>query len=179
MFGDCTFKTNIYGTFHSHKIRKHNPHTLNDFKPDIVTTTRISQESSNGAEENTLNPDNSEVELDSASPSHDVDISKILPGIIEQNFAAALLKLEHFAHVPGTKVDEFLEEMHCLLCSAAFPLSVNTTEAVFQKHGSIPDKSVIKEVATALTASHPLLKSIEKGGSLSISYHRNKFYREN
>lgn len=178
MFGDCTFKTNIYATFHSHKNRKHNPHTLNDFKPGIVTTTRVSQESTDSAEDYTLNPDDCAVELNSASSNND-DISKTLPDIIEQNFAAALLKLEHFAHVPGTKVDEFLQELHYLLCSAAFPLTVNTIETMFQKHGSVPEKSVIKEVATALATSHPLLKSIEKGGSLSTSYLRNKFYREN
>nr|XP_020445017.1 uncharacterized protein LOC109953925 [Monopterus albus] len=105
-------------------------------------------------------------------------MSKTLPDIIEQNFAAALLKLEHFAHVPGTKIDEFLEELHYLLCSATFPLTVNI-EAVFQKHGSTPDKSVIAELATALSTSHPLLKAIQKGGSLGTSHLRNKFYREN
>lgn len=38
---------------------------------------------------------------------------------------------------------------------------------------------MIKEVATALSMSHPLLKVIEKDGSLSTSYLQNKFYREN
>jgi len=41
MFESCTFQTNIYGTFHSHKNRKHNPHTLKDFKPGIVTNTQV------------------------------------------------------------------------------------------------------------------------------------------
>lgn len=41
MFGGCSFQTNIYRTFHSHKNKKHNPHTLKDFSPDIVKITRV------------------------------------------------------------------------------------------------------------------------------------------
>lgn len=32
VFKDCDYKTNIYTTFHSHKSRKHSPHSLEDFK---------------------------------------------------------------------------------------------------------------------------------------------------
>ena len=38
-----------------------------------------------------------------------MDVTQNLPEVIENNFAAALLKLQHFAHVPGTKIDQFLE----------------------------------------------------------------------
>lgn len=131
-------------------------------------TTRISQESSDCAEENTLNPDGSEVESNSTS-SNDGDISKTLPDMVKQNFAAALMKLVHFAHVPGTKI-LFLEDPHYLLCSATFLLSVNIIETVLQKHDSTPDRSVIKEVPLALSASQPLLTAIEKGGCLSTTY---------
>ena len=110
MFGGCSFQTNVYGTFHSHKNRKHNPHILKDFKPGVVTTTGVSQESSDNPEEEALNLDDSAVETDHACSSSDVDVTKNLPEVIEQNFAAALLKLEHFAHVPGTKIDDFLEQ---------------------------------------------------------------------
>lgn len=37
MFEGCSFQTNIYGTFHSHKNRKHCPHTLKYFKSHIST----------------------------------------------------------------------------------------------------------------------------------------------
>ena len=32
VFKGCGYKTNIYTTFHSHKSRKHNPHSVEDFK---------------------------------------------------------------------------------------------------------------------------------------------------
>lgn len=60
VFRDCNYKTNIHGTYHSHKNRKHKPHMLNDFKPGIVTTTGVSQELSDNAEQ-----DGSAVDMDS------------------------------------------------------------------------------------------------------------------
>lgn len=39
MFEGCAFQTKIYGTFKSHKICKHNPHSLSDFKAGVVKVT--------------------------------------------------------------------------------------------------------------------------------------------
>lgn len=36
VFQNCNFSTNIYGTFASHRSRKHTPHSLMDFKEDII-----------------------------------------------------------------------------------------------------------------------------------------------
>lgn len=36
IFQNCNFSTNIYGTFASHRSRKHTPHSLMDFKEDII-----------------------------------------------------------------------------------------------------------------------------------------------
>lgn len=41
IFEGFTFQTNVYGTFNSHKNRKHNPYTLKDFKISIVKTNLI------------------------------------------------------------------------------------------------------------------------------------------
>ncbi|XP_054871620.1 uncharacterized protein LOC129350115 [Amphiprion ocellaris] len=71
MFEGCCFQTNIYGTFHSHKNRKHNPHTLKDFKPGVVTTTQVSQDSPDDPEEDAQNQDDSVVEADGGCSSHD------------------------------------------------------------------------------------------------------------
>lgn len=34
VFSGCDFKTNVYGTFVTHKSRKHNPRSSNDFKAE-------------------------------------------------------------------------------------------------------------------------------------------------
>lgn len=113
MFLGCDFKTNIYGTFRSHKCRTHNSYSLTNFKPGIVTSTSFV--SLNSAE-NTSNNDIGEVYLD-AQPGSSVDAPEDLPNVIEHTFAAALLKLEHFTHVPSTAISDFLSELNHLTIS--------------------------------------------------------------
>lgn len=50
VFKNCNFKTNIHGSYHSHRNRKHKPHTADDFKTGIVTTTAVSQALSDNSE---------------------------------------------------------------------------------------------------------------------------------
>lgn len=92
------------GTFHSHN-RKHNPHILKDFKPGVVKITGVSQESFDNPEDETLDQDDFAFETAHACSSSDVDVMKNFLEVIEQKFAAALLKLEHFPLVPGTKIE--------------------------------------------------------------------------
>lgn len=40
MFDSCSFRTNIYGTYQTHRTRKHKTYTLNDFKAGIVKNDR-------------------------------------------------------------------------------------------------------------------------------------------
>ncbi|XP_054862828.1 uncharacterized protein LOC118471370 [Amphiprion ocellaris] len=51
--------------------RKHNPHTLKDFKPGVVPTTQVSQDSPDDPEEDAQNQDDSVVEADGGCSSHD------------------------------------------------------------------------------------------------------------
>lgn len=173
MFSDCSFQTNIYATFHSHKNRKHNPHTLKDFKPGIVRTSQSSRETCDVAEDGLQNDDfdgNSEFSGSCMSGP------KSLTEVIQQKFAGSLLKLEHFAHVAGAKLDEFLEELHCLH-SYALPLSAEVLEELFQKHGIATDKTVVLDIASSLNASNPIFKALDKGSPLSTCYLRNQYYK--
>lgn len=128
MFLACEFKTNIYSTFKSHKNRKHCHHTLADFKPEVVVTTRISSvnELEANSPESVEQPD---IVVSQNSQSHSEELQKV----IEQRFAAALLKFEHLVHVPSTAVDVFLGELHHLICSAPVPLSCDIVRDIFQQ----------------------------------------------
>lgn len=101
VFRDCNYKTNIYGTYHSHKNRKHKPYTLNDFNPGIVTTTGFSQDLSLNADQDALTLEVSAVETNSTFPSGDEDLNNTLSDTMQQNLGTALFKLEHFAHKNG------------------------------------------------------------------------------
>lgn len=43
VFAGCNHQTNVYGTFATHKHRKHTPHTSQDFKPDIINRRQITE----------------------------------------------------------------------------------------------------------------------------------------
>lgn len=174
MFSDCSFQTNIYGTFHSHKNHKHNPHTLKDFKPGVIRTTQYSKETCDVPEDDVQNEDDFDENSEFSGSS--VSGPKNLTEVIPQKFAGSLLKLEHFAHVAGTKL-EFLEELH-YLHSCTLPFTAEVLEDLFQKHDITTDKSVVLDIASALNASNPIFKALEKGSPLSTCYLRNQYYKE-
>lgn len=175
VFTGCNFQTNIYATYQSHRNRKHNPHSVKDFKPGVVKLVGDSEELQDeileGEDPCTVD---ATVSGDQSSDSVELDLSKI----IETNFAAALLKLEHICHVPASVVNEFLEELHFLYTSASLPLSIKNIQDVLQSHNITVDKTIIQEIVSAASTSNPLFKAIGKGGPLSYDYQRKKYYKE-
>ena len=43
-FNGCDFKTNIYGTYATHRSRKHKSHSLKDFKTDVIAEHPVATE---------------------------------------------------------------------------------------------------------------------------------------
>ncbi|XP_051813200.1 uncharacterized protein LOC127536542 isoform X4 [Acanthochromis polyacanthus] len=98
MFDGCDFHTSVYGTFRSHKSRRHASHSLTDFKPGIVTTNAplpFELLPTDGQEDECVESDT----VESANP-------EVLSSAIEKQLAAALLKLEYLVHVPDLKTLE-------------------------------------------------------------------------
>lgn len=80
--------------FKTHKNRKHCSHTWLDFKPGVVTPTRVFSPSTDESHANSQE----EEFVDDANASSDLYCTtKGLATIIEERFAASLLKLEHLA----------------------------------------------------------------------------------
>lgn len=88
MFEGCTYQSNIYGTFNSHKNRKHNPHSLKDFKAGVV---KVSVQSSPADEGPTCTADLNGSLSDTYADS-DSDITEDLPGVVEKKLCSVLLK---------------------------------------------------------------------------------------
>lgn len=93
VFKNCHFKTNIHGTFASHKSRKNTPHSMDDLKPELL--------------QRQVNPlkagDNPVVEDDTEGAvieEHEDDEMRELPNVIEKNIAHLLVKLESIFNVP-------------------------------------------------------------------------------
>lgn len=94
MFVGCSFKTNVYGTFKSNKSRHHTPHTVTDFIPGIVKTTTLKSPSVNDSFSDSQDEECVEEEVSDTSLVCNSQ-HKELPTVIEQQLAAALLKLEY------------------------------------------------------------------------------------
>ncbi|XP_051250261.1 uncharacterized protein LOC127360044 [Dicentrarchus labrax] len=174
MFVGCSFQTSIYGTFKSHKSRRHTPHTLSDFLPGIVKTTTIA---SPPLDDLFADSQDEECVLEEVSDSSR-DQHNALPSAIEQQLAAALLKLEYLVHVPGTAIDDFLQELYYLINIASVTVSRSVVTDILKHHKIQVDDSVVTEITTAVCSSNPVPKAIEKGGPLSTSYQRKQFYKE-
>lgn len=176
MFKGCAFKTSIYNTFHSHKNRKHNPHTLNDFKAEVVTVVRL-QESETSVIDNVSCAADTDVGSETDVDAHASSIED-LPRVIEQNIASVLLKLEHVFFVPATAIDELLQELHYLLSSVCVPITFNSLCRILKKCSVPANESIVKELAEAVCKSCPLAKAFAKDGPLATAYKRKQYYKK-
>lgn len=127
-FKGCSFSTNIYGTFKSHKNRKHLGFSYSDFKPGIVSL-RESFDAPNLSGEHGDSEvfDEDKLEVQSSSQT---DISENVEKMIEEKFAAVLLKMENILHVPSGAVNELLQDLHFLMSSASMT-TLNGIVSVF------------------------------------------------
>lgn len=160
MFHRCSFQTNVYGTFKSHRNRKHTPYSLQDFKVGIVHTSET-ENSADGDTDNSTHGGECNVDSDSdiETGTKEQDLLKT----IELKLGSLLLKLENYFHVPRTAIDELLAELHFLIGSASFPMFEERIQETFRNHNVCVDQIVIKELTTALSSCNPLLKGIAKG----------------
>ena len=174
MFEGCSFQTNVYGTFKSHKNRKHKPYTLKDFKVGIVKTSEP-QSSADGTLDDRISEDGN------ADSDGDIEIDtepEDLPKTIELKFASLLLKLENYFHVPSTAIDELLTELHFLISTASVPVSKKVILDTFKNHNLCVDQLVIKELTNSLSSFNPLLKAAARNGPLGTAFKRRQYYRE-
>ena len=170
MLVDCNFKTNILGSFKSHKSRKHRSYSLNDFKPGIVVSaTAAHPESPSNSFDDDIGED--------AQPGTSAEVPNDLPDVIEHSLAAALLKLEHFCNVSSKAISDFLVELNHLTDSLSKSYVEGVLVNIFQKHKLQVDRAVIEEIISSLCSASPLNKAIEKGGPLSSAYQRKQYYK--
>lgn len=171
VFSGCTFKTNVYSTFHTHKNRKHNQHSLKDFQANLICTNLNELDDSVD-----VLTDSKHVEHEYETLNQD-DFAEInLTNSIEEKIACILLKLENIVHIPKAVVDEVLSELHNILSCESLPLTKATVSSVFQNHCVHVEDSVVDELASVICKSNPLGIAIAKDGPLATAYKRKQYY---
>ena len=119
VFQNCTFQTNIYATYKSHKNRRHPHCTAKDFKVEIVKDGTVNDDHHASADH----------PADLGETASDLDCQNLtetdiphedLQETITQKLASVLLKLEVFSHLPCSAIDGLLEELHFILTVQLF-----------------------------------------------------------
>ncbi|XP_071331731.1 uncharacterized protein [Trachinotus anak] len=165
VFVGCTFKTNIYGTFFVHKSRKHNPHSLEDLKQDVIGEYQTLQN-----ETDLLVPVDSD--QDDASINPPVDISNE----IHQRIGSLLLKLESVHNVSGKCIDDLVEELHFIYTASA-PVIRQLVDATLKKNNCVVEEDIVKELVEELCKSHPTSKALGEDGPFGSVYLRRQYFK--
>ena len=173
VFLGCTFKTNVYSTFNTHKNRKHNQYSLKDFQANLISTSTNLNQSDNSADGLTESID-TDHEYETLSRDNSAELHPT--NFIEEKIACILLKLENIVHIPKAVIDEVLSELHYVLSTESLPSTKATVSAVFQSHNLEVEDSVVDELSTVICESNPLGIAIAKDGPLATAYKRTQYY---
>lgn len=175
MFTDCLYKTNVYGACNTHKWRKHNPHTIQDFKPGTVMESLENSTLEESFQSNTTEHSDDDIlseELPNAEP-------KSLAQVIELKFASVLLKLKNCFLVPSAAVNELLDELQYLIGTASVPVAQKTLLDFLQNNNCVIDNSLVQDLASVLCNTNPIQAAIGKQGPLSTAWKRKAYYKTN
>lgn len=77
--------------------------------------------------------------------------------------------------MPSTAIDEFLAELHHLICSTPVTLSCDIVSGIFTQRNFSVDELLINETVNAICSGNPVQRSIQKGGPLSTTYLRKQY----
>lgn len=169
MFEGCSYQTNLCSSFRTHKWRKHQSCTVNDFRSEIIVTSSLSSNLSESLDSDL----NEEVQLHEPNVEDPRDCEKEF----ELKLASLLLKLEHAYLVSSAAIHELLEELQHLIGTVSVPLCLKTINQVLGDNDCHVEASIAEELATVLCASHPVQKAIAKQGPLGSSWKRKSYYK--
>ena len=177
MFEGCDFKSNLYGTFRSHRSRKHASSTLHELKVGLVTETGVAKSITCISEPSFAEVDD-ETELECYDDDDDVhDDNQNLPHTIERAVAALLLKLESILHVSSSAIDEIVSELQYIVGSVSAPVTHTIIDQILKKNNCHLDKTVLKELADSVCKHNPVNIAIGNNGPLSTAYKRKQYYK--
>lgn len=163
VFKDCDYSTNIYSTFASHKSRKHNPHSLEDFKDTVLHTHTLPVQD---IEDSIWPVEESEVTFDEGILNEGEDLVEVI------------LKLECIFNVPSRCVDEIVEELQFIVGSASASVIKNIVCEPLENHGCTVEELVITDLVKRICQLNPVSVAFSKEGTLSTAYSRNIYFKE-
>ncbi|XP_033991703.1 uncharacterized protein LOC117487157 [Trematomus bernacchii] len=169
VFKDCSFSTNIYSTFVTHRHRKHSQHGPEHFKTEVLKRypdPTVAQDESLFTED------------EDDGPEHFVEEAEDLPQVIKEKFGHLLLKLESTFNVPNKCIDTIVDELQFISCSASGPVLRDVIESTLKSHNCDLDEAVISDLVKNLCESHPMSSVLGTDGPFTTSYKRREFMKK-
>lgn len=165
VFKGCNYKTNVYTTFHSHKSRKHNPHSV-DFKTAVFH-----------AYQSQTNDETNSVESEDYCDPFLGDGQDLNKTIIKR-LGLLLLKLECIVNTSHTCINELADELHFLTGSVSSLVIKEIIVTTLRKHDCSIEDAVISDLVKDLCQLNPFCAALRVDGPLSTQYRREQFFKE-
>lgn len=89
------------------------------------------------------------------------------PSALLKQLAAALWKLENLVHVPGTTIDDFLQDLHFLLSTSSTLLYWRSLNTIFECHNLQVDDLVVTEIVRAAISTQ-FIKQLKRVAHLVL-----------
>lgn len=158
----------MYNTFVKHKSRRHQPHSLSDFKQAVY--------------ERHYNQTADHAELPEAcvdeGPSSDFD-PECASSVVLKGTGLLLQKLESICHASVRCIDTLVEDLHFISSSASVALVRNTHDSTLRLNQCTVDQAIITGLAKQLCNFHPISTALGRGGLLSSTFKRIRYFKEN
>uniref|UniRef100_A0AAR2L1H0 C2H2-type domain-containing protein n=1 Tax=Pygocentrus nattereri TaxID=42514 RepID=A0AAR2L1H0_PYGNA len=144
VFDGCDFKTNIYATYATHKSRKHQFYSCDDFKADVIVKHPTATSFQHIQSHSSSLESNDDVEFDTVDLDCEGNVSAFLEVI-----GSLLLKLESIYNVTGKCLDDLVEQLQfiCTLSSQHIP---NLVRSILTQNNCTVDENVICELVEKL-----------------------------
>lgn len=163
----------MYGTFATHKHRKHTPHTSQDFKPGIICgllEEALDFEAS--VEDDVQNDANHEGSSTNAHYEEEEESN-----VVAEYIASLLFKLESVHNVSVRCIDELVDDLHFIANSGRVSVK-SIIVSHFMKNNQTIDDNVVTSLVEELCNSNPLSAALSSAGPLSSSFKRRNYYKE-
>lgn len=178
VFPGCDHQTNVYGTFATHKHRKHTPHTSQDFKPGIICERQLTeQEESHVFEASEEDDDHSDAnyQVSGSDVHYEEDDGS---NVVVEYIASLLLKLESVHNVSIRCIDELVDDLHFIVSSASITAIRDIVVSHLKKNNCTIADTFVTSLVEELCKSNPLSTALNAGGPLSSSFRRRLYYKE-
>lgn len=178
VFKECDFYTNVYGTFASHRSRKHGIHSFGDFRPKIV---HIAQTNITDIAKAHCSNELSDVNEEPSGTGDflgEYNTEELKGEEIELNLGHLLLKLESIYNVPSKCISEVVAELQFISSLVSGTDIRNTVNLCLRKHGCVFDDLVVSDLVKQLGESNPISTALRSDGPLATSYKRKEFYKK-